>query len=244
MSNVYQIARLGMQFVQDRMEVVSENAAHATVPGYRRQIASTSGVSFEQIMNGQSVTAPNMVASRIAHSSRGIDLTTAGTVSTGRPLDAAILDKTGFFLLSDGQQVFLTRHGSFHIDPSGWLTGDHGLKVQGENGDIFVGNESVTIAESGRVMAGDRVVAHLSIKAPQTPSALKPDGRGLLVTEGSELTPVDSNLRVTHLEGSNTDSTKEMLTMMTSLRQYESLVRVVQNYDDMLGRTIQKLSEA
>jgi flagellar basal body rod protein FlgG len=45
------------------------------------------------------------------------------------------------------------------------------------------------------------------------------------------------------LEASNTDATREMLSLMTLSRQFESLSRVLQSYDDLLGRTIQKLGE-
>jgi flagellar basal-body rod protein FlgF len=45
------------------------------------------------------------------------------------------------------------------------------------------------------------------------------------------------------LEASNTDATREMLGLMALSRQFESLTHVVQGYDQVLGRAIQKLGE-
>jgi flagellar basal body rod protein FlgG len=54
----------------------------------------------------------------------------------------------------------------------------------------------------------------------------------------------DSNrVRAGALEGSNTDAAQEMIDLVALSRQFESLSRVVQTYDDMLGRTIQKLGD-
>ena len=51
-----------------------------------------------------------------------------------------------------------------------------------------------------------------------------------------------SRVRSGELEGSNTDSTTEMIGLMMIARQFESLTHVVQGYDGVLGRAIEKLA--
>ena len=144
-------------------------------------------------------------------------------------------------MLSDGSQNYLTRNGSFRVDAAGWLVGLDGLRVKGDSGDIFVGGETVALTDDGRVMAGEKQVARLDIQRPVNIATARSNERGMLLADTLE--SVTANLRVAHLEGSNTDSTREMIGMVESMRQYESMVRLVQNYDDMLGRTIQKLGD-
>ena len=87
MSNIYQIAHIGLQQVQDRVQTLATNAAHATVPGYRRQVATGSGVSFEQLMSAPAAAISTTHSTQARH----IDLTTATATATGRSLDAAIV---------------------------------------------------------------------------------------------------------------------------------------------------------
>ena len=69
-------------------------------------------------------------------------------------------------------------------------------------------------------------------------------GALLLAPAGTEpLAASDVRLRSGTLEASNTDAGREMLARMGLARQFESLSRVVQSYDDVLGRAIQKLGE-
>jgi flagellar basal body rod protein FlgG len=53
----------------------------------------------------------------------------------------------------------------------------------------------------------------------------------------------EGRIRSGMLEASNTDASREMLSLMAVSRQFESLSRVLQSYDELLGRTIQKLGE-
>jgi flagellar basal body rod protein FlgG len=50
-------------------------------------------------------------------------------------------------------------------------------------------------------------------------------------------------LRSGFVESSNAAANNEVLGLVALTRQVESLVRVTQGYDDVLGRTIQRLGE-
>ena len=59
----------------------------------------------------------------------------------------------------------------------------------------------------------------------------------------NERRPDQYSVRAGFLESSNSDGLKEMTGVMATLRHYESVIRLLQGYDELLGRTISKLGE-
>lgn len=70
-------------------------------------------------------------------------------------------------------------------------------------------------------------------------------GDGLMAAgPGMKLVADDEvQVRQGFLENSNVSSTYEMTTLVHAMRHFESMQRVAQGYDDMLGTAIRKLGE-
>jgi flagellar basal-body rod protein FlgF len=58
-----------------------------------------------------------------------------------------------------------------------------------------------------------------------------------------ELSDVHGQIKQGALENSNVSSISEMVLMMETLRHFESVSRVTQGYNDMIGTAIHKLGE-
>lgn len=237
MSDLYTIASIGLLDGQQRLDAISRNAASASVPGFKRQVASQRSFTSALTRNESAVPAP-------AAPSR-VDLRAGAIVQTGRALDVAIETSDLFFALSDGAQTWLSRAGAFHIDATGLLVGERGLRVQGTGGDIRLDNADVEIRSNGQIMRNGVAVAALQLFAPIEPTRLAPDGGALLMAAEGMLPAEFGSVRLRSgaLESSNAGSGTEMVDLLALSRQFESLIRVTQGYDELLGRTIQKLGE-
>lgn len=86
-------------------------------------------------------------------------------------------------------------------------------------------------------------LAQLKVVGFSRPQALSATGSGLFSSteEPQAMESTGVGLRQGFLENANTDSLQEMLAMMAALRHAETMVRVLQGYDDMLGNTIRSL---
>ncbi len=237
MTDIYSITGVGLVEGQKRLETTSVNAANATTPGYRRQVAATRSAaqSFDSVLATPSDGVRN---------ARGVDTRQGQFMATGRPLDVAIDGPDGYFALSDGERTWLSRAGSFRVGADGVLRGEGGLRVQGASGDIVLESTDVEVHSDGQIVHDGVTLATLRLFKPSPGSVLEP-GRGSLLASPLGVEPLEAALRLRsgHVESSNAAANTEVLGLLAITRQYESLVRVTQGYDDVLGKAIQRLGE-
>ena len=251
MSDVYQLASIGMLDGKQRLEAIGLNAASASLPGYRRHVvvatAFQAALAAEHEPTPASTDVTKLLASPLADSARTVlhhvDLRAGAITATGRALDLAIESENAFFMLTDGARTWLTRAGSFRVNAEGMLVGEGGLRVVGTQGDVHVPNGEVEVAPDGRILHDGVAVAALQLFEPNDRVALQA-GPGSLLSAPAGVHVVDTaRVRSGALEASNTDAGREMLGLMMLSRQFESLSRIVQGYDEALGRAIQELGE-
>jgi flagellar basal body rod protein FlgG len=243
-SDIFQIAAVGMLEGKERLEAISQNAANASLPGYRRQVVS--GHSFNAALLNAAPTDSASLATidttqRIAHQ---VNLRRGATLSTGRALDVSIDPDDLFFALTDGTHTWLTRGGAFRIDDGGVLVGERGLRVVGtQGGDVHLPSSDVQVEADGKITHQGETVAALQLFRPAAGSSLFA-ASGALLEAPAGVEPAEQSavrMRGGMLEASNTDNTREMLGLIELSRQFEGLSRVLQSYDEMLGRAIEKI---
>jgi flagellar basal-body rod protein FlgG len=169
----------------------------------------------------------------------------SGTLrSTANPLDFAIEGK-GFFEISTDAGLRYTRQGSFRLDSSGRLVNDSGFPVMGVSGEILLKSSQVSVDSQGRVFEGDRQVGQLQTVRFSDPQSLVNLGSGFFAAGERSVRTGDGTDRIRQgfLEGSNVNSTGEMVKMIETVRHFESGQKIVQAYDEMMDRAITKLGE-
>jgi flagellar basal-body rod protein FlgG len=237
MMDIFQIASIGMLDGRQRLEAVSENTASSTLPGYRRHVVT--GSSFSALI-GQPVAVTTAAASRTVDH---VNLQPGAMQATGRSMDVAIDGNEGFFGLTDGVHTWLTRSGAFSLNADGVLVGEGGNRVVGAQGDIRLADSDVEIGADGRITHRGETVGALALFTPLDPASLLA-ASGTLLESPSGMQMVSApRVRGGMLEASNTDPTREMLSVVGFSRQFEALSRVTQSYDEMLSQTIEKLGE-
>lgn len=128
----------GLRAFQTKMDIIGNNIANVETSGFK-----SSRISFSEMLNqkvssgGGSESAPSsgaQVGLGVRISSIDRDFNQGGLQSTGRATDMAI-EGDGFFMVSEGNQQFLTRAGNFAFNKDGFLVDQAGRKVQGFNAD-------------------------------------------------------------------------------------------------------------
>lgn len=227
MSGLIESATQILSASERRLETVSNNVANVATPGFKRQ------VSFADTMSAQGAGSSGTALQNRA------DMAAGKLSNTGNPLDLAI-PGSGFFQLRAGGETVYSRQGQFKLAADGTVVNAQGYVLQqAGGGDLVLDREAVEILEDGTVMDGDRPVGRIGLFAAADPAAILPLGGSLFSISGDAAEEVATPaVRQGMLEGSNVTLGEEMITMMASMRQAESGARLVQVYDDLLGRAI------
>lgn len=151
------------------------------------------------------------------------DRTQGKLQATGAPLDLAI-EGEGAFELRDGERMVAARIGQFHRMDDGRLADGRGRIVQDMGGgDVVLPRDDVTILSDGTVLDGQRPVARIALRSENGGEA-----EGAMLRQGM-------------VEASNVALGDEMLAMMTAMREAEGGARLVQVYDELMGRALTTL---
>lgn len=243
-----------------RLEIISQNVANIATPGYKRQ------VGFAVLTTPDAAAATQPDAARRARDSdlRGAyaaapgwrtrsDLAAGKLSATGNPLDLAIAGD-GFFQLRDGNDLVYSRQGNFRLAGDGTLVTPQGFVLQqAGGGDLILERAAVTIAPDGTVLDNARPVARIAVFLPAAADGAQGNAAAtahaidgaLFRFDGGDAREVPgAQIRQGMVEASNVSVGEEMVTMMAALRQAESGARLVQVYDDLLGRAITGFGES
>jgi flagellar basal-body rod protein FlgG len=230
MGNFIDIASSVLSQATQRVELSAQNIANITTPGFKRHLSFASLVTA----SGRDGASPS-----------SLDFSPGKIVNTGNPLDLAIMGK-GFFTVASSNGVFYTRAGQFQRDGDGRLVNAQGFALQADDGgDLTIKTDKAfqiladgTVVEDGQPTAK---IAVVSLNDPQ--SARYVDGGVLSVgTSGTSSleTPV---IRQGAYEASNVSDGDEMVSIMAALRQAEAGQKLVNVYDDMMGRVLETFGQ-
>jgi flagellar basal-body rod protein FlgF len=228
-------------------EVISENLAASSIPGYKKQDLSFSAVQSGVMQPTASGKAPAFTLPRITSAT---NFQPGELQPTGGKTDVA-LDGSGFFVVQtpNGTNAY-TRDGEFQINGQGQLTTKQGFLVLGDSGPIQINLSDptpISISATGQISQGAEVKGKLRVVDFTHPQLLTPVGGGLFVAQNPGLAPADvaqPSVRQGYLEGSNTTSVGEMANMISSMRSFEANQRIIQLQDERMSHAIQALGGA
>jgi len=252
MNEILAVALSSMQQDMNRLDRVASNLANVTTPGFKREILVTPpfGDSIEAAM-GAARPSPGPAAAPVVLTDHR-----PGTLRiTSQPLDLAI-EGDAYFEVQTSSGPAFTRQGDFQVDARGRLVTSRGEPVMGTAGEIILSSQRPVIDPDGKVTeplaAGGpgsgspgTVIGQLKLVRLEDPAGLRRLGNGQVATSG-QAHPVDdgqARVRQGALENSNVSSAQEMVQLMQTMRHFESMQRVAQGYDEMLGASIRKLGD-
>ena len=225
-------------------EMITQNLAAGSVPGFRKQ-----EISFSAVQAGVDATALSTPGAQymVPSATTATNFEEGEIRATGNSMDFAI-EGPGFFevQLSNGSRGY-SRDGEFHINAQGQLITKQGYTVLGDGGPLqFDPNSSapLTVAPTGEISQGDQAKGRIHMVEFDNPHSLTSIGEGFFLADKTGVVPGTasaSSIRQGFLEGSNTSPTAEMASLITAMRMFEANQKVLQMQDERMGRVISDL---
>jgi flagellar basal-body rod protein FlgG len=212
---------------QRRAEDAAHNISNLATPGYRAKRSFADALSAADV----GAQSPAMGIERLSLA--------AGQLSeTGNVTDLAI-DGEGFFEVRNDDGVFYTRNGQFTRSADGRLLSAGGLALQGVGGgDIVLPEGGFVVGADGTITADDRVLSQIAVIAFSAADA-RSAADGLIASSPVSVSAVERPMvRQGFLESSNVSLGDEMIVLMEAVRRAETGQRLMNVYDDLLGRVI------
>ena len=204
---------------ENHLEIQANHMANSATTGFKSQV-----LSFDEVFQ--------------AHMT--LDTRQGDLVATESPLDLAI-SGDGFFKIQTDHGNRYTRNGNFSLNAEGTLVTSEGDAVLGENGPITIDGNVITISDTGEINVDETVVGTLKIVSFEAPEQLTKEGNSLLIHGGpekDEIIPAEVKIRQRHLEQSNVEIIREMTSMVTTNRSYESFQKLMQTIDELNAKAV------
>lgn len=222
---------------QVRQDQLANDLANANTPGYKSDQSTQANFGellLKNTANNQSIGGLGL---GVDISKTQPDLTQGAVQQTGEPLDVA-LQGLGFFAVQTADGTRYTRDGQFAVDANGTLVTSLGNPVLDANGkpiSVKGHADDLKIGSDGTVTGGGRTLGKIAVVSLTDP-AKQGD---TLFTGTPGAAPQGTTMEQGALEGSGTNPATVMVDMITSLRAYESLQKVINSMDEALSKGIQ-----
>jgi flagellar hook protein FlgE len=153
------IANTGMKTAMSEMEVISNNIANASTPGFKRSYASLVDV-YPSSSGSSNATGLGVNLAQINQ-----DFTKGGTEQTGQKLDLSI-GKEGFFIIRDassGQTAYIVDINNNHLQ--GFLATNGTISSGTSISDLQISNDPIPASATANVIQDINLDANASVPA-------------------------------------------------------------------------------
>ncbi len=242
---VYQGAA-SLQALERWQEIISQNIAAASVPGFKKTEATFASVLGETERVGGDGRSAKEVRGVMPSTVSEISMQQGALRSTGSEVDFAIQGSGFFQVQRPNGDLGYTRNGEFQLSPERTLVTKEGYPVMGDSGPLTLkpGGGRISVNAEGMLLQGDTPVAKIGVYDFREPQSLRRVGDGLLA-------PADANARPQaierpsvlsgNLESSNVSPIEEMVNLVTVSRAYEASQKVIFTHDENTGKAIETL---
>lgn len=238
-------AASGILVQQRNINVIGNNIANVSTPGYRGERLVTSTFDHEYLVrrenNGRNYTylgtgSPVNIVDDIP-----VDYTASSLKETDSPFDMALVGE-GYFNIQGNERVYMTRNGNFDVDEQGYLILPEVGRVIGNNGFIQVGGSDFTIKEDGTVYDGDgNEISRLMITMPSDDSELVKYNNALFICDNTRAAQGYSVYQNT-LERSNIDMNDEYTRLIEAQNAFKASSTALGIVDSMNQKAAQLAS--
>lgn len=246
-------AATGMVSQQQRMDSISNNLANVNTTGYKRENLITESFDSVLTLKINDVGAIGMRDKAIGNMSLGItasesytDFSQGTLTTTSNPFNIA-LNGEGFIAATiidaDGNesQVY-TRDGSLIRTPEGYLTTNDGKNILGADGQIILPNGETVIDKFGKIYVDGNYVDTIKLVDFENKQSLQKLGSNLyMATDNENFTEFKGQVIQGSLEGSNVNTVKEMVELITLSRTYQANQVVMKSYDSTLDKAVNSI---
>ena len=232
MDQITLTAASGLRARSESLDMLANNLSNASTVGYK---ADREFYSLYQSAEAENGPVMPLIERNWTDFSQGM------LTETHKPLDLA-LDGRGFFVADSASGPLFTRQGSFRLSKDGVLETREGYRVRaaGEPKVIRLRSDnlnSVAIRPNGEVTQEGQVVGRVAVVDFQKPQQIEKQGETYFRLTDPKTTPALSIATVHqgNLEASNVTPADSSVRLISVMRQFEMLQRVI-----MLGAEMNK----
>jgi flagellar basal-body rod protein FlgF len=233
------IALSGQNAREHQMEVLSNNIANLSTPGFKSE-----RMLFQEYL---SKTPGGDQSSYVAIVGNARDMSQGPLTHTGNPLDVG-LNGPGFLTVTTPSGNEYTRDGHLQLDSDGELVTSAGFVVQGEGGSPIViptGAGQITIGTDGTVATRDATLGQIAVVNFDNPQTMVSQGGGLYSTDQVAQPAATTSVEQNTIEEANIQPIVEMTKLMNVVHEIGNAKSFVdgehnrlKNAIDRLGKTI------
>lgn len=246
-------AASGMMLQMSRQDTIANNLANTDTTGYKRQTAVSQAFPdmLMSRLNDSTSARPDDNTVKIGKIGTGASLAEITTDFSGGLLyptnnhtDIAIQNPQGYLVVDTDEGEKYTRNGALKVNLDGLLTDSLGNPVLGISDDyIYIGSGDFSIDRRGNIIVDGEEIDALKIVAFTDPEQLERQGDSLYNGTANAVQEYIDNPEIIqgYIEKSNVNAIKEMVELVTVVRSYEAMQKLVQSEDEAMGIAIEKV---
>lgn len=220
-------------------DCIANNVTNINTAGYRKDEIVLNTFQEELYLVGHREKTSGTCYQTYVDQSK-TNLEQGGFDFTYSPFDVGVYGNMYFNIRynKDGE-VYQTRNGQWALDNEGYLSLNGVGRVQGENGDIYIGNDDFDIDEKGVITdENGQVIDTLMLTYIPYGADVHKEGDSLFLYEGDPVDiPQDELEDYVIIQGAyekaNVDPIKEMTQAMEAHRMYEASSKIFRGFDSM-----------
>ncbi len=235
------IALSRQMVLRNQMDVVANNIANASTPGFKAEMMLMSEVELPAERGVDLSYVQDFATAR--------DFSPGSVRATGNPLDLAV-QGDGFFAVQTPDGVRYTRVGRFQLDANGTLVTSQGYPVLAGGGPVTLDPDDgpVYVAEDGSISTDlafggqQQVVAgKLDLVDFADRGQLTPAQDNLFDAKGQQPTAATGKIAQGMLEDSNVRPIIEMTSLIEVTRSYQAMQRFLDSEHERQRRAISSI---
>ena len=232
-------AAQGMIIKQRQLDCIGNNIVNVNTAGYRKDEVVTSTFLDELILVNERKETSGHLLQTYADISK-TNLEQSNFTYTDSKFDVAIYGNVYFNIRGRDDSIYQTRNGQWELDGEGYLILGKSGRVQGQNGDIYLGVDDFIIDNDGNISIDGEVVDTLLLTYIPPDADVDKFGNNLMRYNGNEQLPEGEFYDVIQgaWEHSNVDGNKEVTQMMEAHRLYEANSRILKALDQINSKAV------
>ena len=230
----YYNAAQGMIVKQRQLDAIGNNIANINTSGYRKDEIVTNTFLDELILVNQRRETSGHLLQTYADISK-TNLEQSNFTYTDSRFDVAIFGDMYFNIRANNGTIYQTRNGQWELDSDGSLILGKSGRVQGRNGDIFLGTDEFEINNDGVIFVDGVETDRLLLTYIPPDADVDKVGNNLMLYNGNEQLPDGEWFDVIQgaWEHSNVDGNKEVTQMMEAHRLYQANSQILKQLDQI-----------
>ncbi len=230
-------AAQAMLVKQRELDAIGNNIVNVNTAGYKKdEIVMNTFMDELILVNGRTETSGHFLQTYVDISKTNLEQ--SNFTYTDSNFDVGIYGNVYFNIRAEDDGIYQTRNGQWELDGQGYLVlGDAG-RVQGQNGDIFLGTGDFLIDNAGVIYIDNMPVDQLMLTYIPPEADVEKIGDNLMRYEGDGAIPPGEFFDVIQgcWEHSNVDGNKEITQMMEVQRLYEANSKILIYLDTINSR--------